>query len=525
MKRFGLLGTLLVVLLTAGRLLAEDSALITYGDVPGLAPSDQYRLRVRLADAPTNSWRPAFAFITTCKSTPKTEDAYFTDLANWSNTYINFEMARAVEVEIARADGRPIRKASAHPAGKVESCVVRDGKAYVRIPQPCLIAVDIDGQMDDQDTGLSKRGRYRGPPIHTVTVFANPLLKDRPRLDAPEVHLVKPGERPPSDGTWRILYFLPGVHDLGPGFPVHANKQYYLPGDALVYGTLNNGGNWKDGHDIRIFGYGTLSGARLKHPKFADPKPADPSSYDPVWICGAQNTTVEGITIADSAHHSLMLLAGNHADGPTDIRWVKIFTWRANGDGINPFSNGLVEDCFLRTQDDATYVNGRGLRRNVYWNDANGSVFVLSALPNRPLVVEDCDVIYARAVWNKWSGGRIFNMRCEGGGPAGNGVVFRNIRVEDSRPTLQTFFLLMQPLPPYTGTRTQTRKPGDLGGIRFESITVAASSVLDEPEILWGMPDGRIRQLSFDGVSIGGKTITNLNQFRHNEWVEELRFR
>ena len=41
----------------------------------------------------------------------------------------------------------------------------------------------------------------------------------------------------------------------------------------------------------------------------------------------------------------------------TDIRWVKIFTWRGNGDGINPFSNGLIEDCFIRTQDDSTYVN------------------------------------------------------------------------------------------------------------------------------------------------------------------------
>ena len=64
----------------------------------------------------------------------------------------------------------------------------------------------------------------------------------------------------------------------------------------------------------------------------------------------------------------------------TDIRWVKIFTWRGNGDGINPFSNGLIEDCFIRTQDDSTYVNGRGIRRVVYWQDCNGSTFVLSPI-------------------------------------------------------------------------------------------------------------------------------------------------
>ena len=59
---------------------------------------------------------------------------------------------------------------------------------------------------------------------------------------------------------------------------------------------------------------------------------------------------------------------------------VKIFTWRANGDGINPFRGTLVEDCFIRTQDDSTYVTGAGIRRVVYWQDANGSTFVLSPL-------------------------------------------------------------------------------------------------------------------------------------------------
>ena len=32
-----------------------------------------------------------------------------------------------------------------------------------------------------------------------------------------------------------------------------------------------------------------------------------------------------------------MLVGSYQPEKPTDIRWVKIFTWRANGDGINPF--------------------------------------------------------------------------------------------------------------------------------------------------------------------------------------------
>ena len=67
-------------------------------------------------------------------------------------------------------------------------------------------------------------------------------------------------------------------------------------------------------------------------------------------------------------------------DAPVQFKWVKILGWRNNGDGIGQGANGIVEDCFIRTQDDATYVNGRGVRRVVYWQDVNGSTFVLSPI-------------------------------------------------------------------------------------------------------------------------------------------------
>ena len=165
---------------------------------------------------------------------------------------------------------------------------------------------------------------------------------------------------------------------------------------------------------------------------------------------------------------------------------TKIFTWRRNGDGINPFGNGLIEDCFIRTQDDSTYVNGRGIRRVTYWNDFNGSTFVLSALPQRPLVVKDCDVLYARAGWHKWSGGRLFNMRGEGKGDCGNGIVFKNIRVEDPRPTLQPFMIAMEGVQPWSDPDERKRGAGDLNGVVFRNIHIEAPSVLGEPDVLWG---------------------------------------
>jgi hypothetical protein len=483
-----------------------------YPAVPGLEASEHYTVRVRSMGG---EWQRAFTWQTECK----TEEAYFDTLKGWTHTYVNFETSAAVEVEVSRVNGQPIRTAAVHPLHKASACAVKDGKALVMLDKPCLVAVDIDGQMDGQDTGMG----YKGVPIHTISLFANPPLADKPKPDGPGVRTVKPGEKPPADGDWATVYFLPGVHDIGAASPVSANRQYYIPGDAIVYGSFHNP-EWENGKNIRIFGHGTLSGARLPHEdalkKVISLKKK--ANRRPIEIMGAKDTHVEGITVADSANHSVMLIHPHNPEHPNSVTWTKIFTWRANGDGINPFGNTLIEDCFVRTQDDSLYVNGLGIRRVVLWNDANGSSFVLSSIPERKLIVEDCDVIYSRAKWHKWSGGRVFNIRGENNEHGGSGVIFRNIRISDPRPTLQQFFLCMTVPDPYGDGKS---KSGDLSGILFQDISIAAPSVLGEPQLLWGQKDARIRNLTFKNLTVGGKPISDSSFFRANEFVEGLNFR
>lgn len=512
--------TSFIALFFSHAVMGQNNSLVVYPNIPGAVPSEHFAIAVRATRGDT-SWRRAFASQTQCKPGIDGKNGYFPRLSDWSNTFVNFETDGPVEVAIARTNGKPIVKAMAHPQRKVESCVVRDGRAYITIDKPCLFAVDIDGQMDDQNTGMG----YEGPPIHTVTLFANPILQDRPLPTDPDVFAVSPGQQAPTEGDWKTLYFMPGIHEIGIRFRVHANKNYYIPGDAVVHGTISNHGDWSDGHDIRIFGYGCLSGARIAHPKYASPRPEEDSFHNPIDIVGPANTSVEGITLIDPAHHSLMLTMGYEPEKPTDIRWVKILAWRVNGDGINPFGNGLIEDCFIRTQDDSLYVNGRGIRRVTCWNDWNGSSFVLSAMPNRPLIVEDCDVIYARAGWHHWGGGRVFNMRGEGGGDCGQGVVFRNIRVEDTRPTLQTFMVAMEGFEPYLNPNDRQRESGNLSGVLFQNIEIAASSVLGEPDVLWGSAEANIVDLTFDNLTIGDKKIQTIDHFKHNQYVEALEFK
>lgn len=120
--------------------------------------------------------------------------------------------------------------------------------------------------------------------------------------------------------------------------------------------------------------------------------------------------------------------------------------------------------------------------------------------------------------------------------------ICRNIIVEDPRPTLQHFFIMMEGTLPWGGCEDHHRDPGDLFGLTFQvrlvdstsvkeviflfghsqNITITAWSTLDEPEVLWGMESGRIYDLIFDNVVIADEKIETLDQFYHNEYVSPL---
>jgi hypothetical protein len=74
------------------------------------------------------------------------------------------------------------------------------------------------------------------------------------------------------------------------------------------------------------------------------------------------------------------------------------------------------------------------------WNDANGCSFIFSAGGGAAenVVLRNSDVIYARASWAYWSGGRVpvFCSRGVGKGGVISGVRIDGVRVEDRLPTL-----------------------------------------------------------------------------------------
>lgn len=281
----------LIIALSLASLPASSSSgagrLSVYGPVPGLSPSPYYGVEVR--EEGDQAWLSPFTLLTECTGEKFCNTTgVFKHLADWSNSYVNFQMEEEVRVEIkiSKLWGDPVTKAVVRPVTAAVSSEIVEGEVVVVINRPVLFTVDINGQMDDQDTGrLPDTGEvYHGPPIHTVTIFANPFISP-PSLEDPGVVQVSPGEEVPSEGPWHTLYFLPGLHDIGLEFLIHANRSYYIPGDAVVYGTLSKEeDDGEDGENIHIYGHGTLSGDRLPHHSFSTSPPEDFWKYKAIRI-------------------------------------------------------------------------------------------------------------------------------------------------------------------------------------------------------------------------------------------------
>lgn len=528
---------------------AATLELSVYPPVPGLDESPHYRFRVRKLNS--EEWLTPFALMTRCADfvLGQRQKAYYAGaVGGWTQTYCNFEMAEnvPVEVEITRlhpSTGEPkeIRTAVPHPRRKVRSWRVENGKVYVIFENPALFAVDIDGQMDNLPLPRNPPSRARfinENAIHTVTIFANPFIADKPDLSDPSVHAVEPGAMPPKEGDWKTLYFKPGVHQLwvgdwkkGDEYTILNGKNYYIPGDAVVHG---NFAFRKGPNTIRVFGHGTLSQERITHALHQDPplEGRERGLTSALKIGDAVGSRIEGITMTDSPDHSVWINGPFNPDPATYnyVRWCKVVTWRANGDGISVGDNDFLEDCFIRVQDDGTYLKGRGVRRMVYWTDCNGTALKINMITrmnpdnylDQDFVVEDIDILYGRTSWPErpvhtvLGGTDNFAPRRGKDGKINQGshIIFRNINFEDPMP--------LRKLISYGVGGSQ---PKDIVGVRFENVRAVAPSLYGFVSDFRGKSNGDLRDFVLDNVVVGGRQIGSTDDLDVNEFVTGMIFK
>jgi hypothetical protein len=518
-------GFLLFVFLGLGTVpLLGAGKLVVYSKIPGRAASEHYRCRVSLqGDTKTTE-----AFVLQTKAQPADgKNGYFRNTNDWTASFINVEFEGGpLVVEISRVSGKPITKAKVRPEGKTKPAVIRNAKVYVTIEKPMHLSVDIDGQMEDHYTGMG----YKGGPVHNMLIFANPVITDRPDPQGTDVHLVQPGTKAPTDGKWKTLYFAPGVHDIGTKFPIRSQQKIYIPGDAVVHGTIHVAKDARRPKDMQIFGYGVLSGEKL--PFTANDGMSKAQRTAGRALNGsASNSRFEGITFVDPSYHTIHL-GGQDPKAPNIYEHIKILGWRANGDGINAFENSRIRNCFIRTSDDSFYL-GRNVHISdiVIWNDSNGAAIRLSGAANRgdeTSSFTNINVIYHRAYWHYWSGGRVISFREAGPGANIRNVLVDNVVIEDPLPAFPPFYFTM-------AKDSNSKRKQVMENIVIQNVVQTHPGQSNGGDKLRGKPqntmlglnnDNSFSNITFKNCRYLGMVIKSFEDgnFKTNKFVKNIRF-
>ena len=290
---------------------------------------------------------------------------------------------------------------------------------------------------------LTQPGQYsleigRDGYQHGLLVFANPPETDVPRPDDVNYYRLTnatPARINATPVDYSGIYFSGGVHNIGVYRVPARIKNIYLAPDAWVYGAIILDGR----PDVRIFGRGVLSGAKLYY-----------RESHSVEAIRSDGINLEGIVLADTKHFAVRLLGANNT-----VKWVKIVGgWTYNTDGIAAFAGSVVAHCFIWANDDSLkpYRDNLQISDCAVWQLNNGAVIQLGWGDSRAMNVSIRNLDIFHAEWNNNAANRGI-MSCIGdkfarGGMSGWQRSFRIENVTTETPVPFIFNLRPNPASP-----------------------------------------------------------------------------
>ena len=425
---------------------ATSATVVTYPRPQGIPASDKYAVRV--------NGRDSFTY----KSDSQRGDGPRS--ASWTT----FAFSKgAVSVEVTNL------------SGPVNSVVIR--------PRSFGIVPKVDGNRVMFDLAQSRK----------VFVEINGGYKDLLFIfgDAPEVN-------PPNPGDPDVIYFGPGVHDIGANYAVPDGKTLYIAGGAVVYGTIRRLDRPKN---VTICGRGILSGRRFPHVE-------GPGA---ITFQGALQTTVKDITVIESP--------GFCVSGANTFSNLKIIGWYVNTDGIQLMRpKSTADDCFIFNHDDGillAWADGARVSNCVIyctWSSAfQVSWNVYTDFGG--IVVRNCDVIHCDPGWS------IFSMQ-HGGKARISDLLFEHIRIEN--PGDQSTRLIDFKLEKNAYAKDEGL--GNLSGVRFKDIDMDVPTGMNR---LLGMDaEHRITDITFENFKVKGKVVRSAQEMglEVNPFVSGIHF-
>jgi hypothetical protein len=285
-------------------------------------------------------------------------------MTDWHH-FSTFSFQGEIEVEITRLDGQNIQKATVYPLAFKVPFEYAGNKLKLRLTEPRKLYIELDG--------LEKQPLF---------LFADALEKDPPKPEASNVLLLKPGmsaqevKNAITQSNRPIVYFAPGIHRFGvekdisyPGYrlPLLSNKTYYIPGGAYVQATFY-GDNVSN---TRVHGRGIIS--LCGQERLGSSVPGS-FNYHAIFFNGpGQNQVVEGISINNVPHFCIL------SRGTLRCNNVKLFGWWHQTDGFGGGDASLIEDSFLKVNDDYVklYRTKNQAKNLVIYKQINGAVIQL----------------------------------------------------------------------------------------------------------------------------------------------------
>ncbi|MEE9494524.1 MAG: hypothetical protein V3W04_14240 [Gammaproteobacteria bacterium] len=468
-----------------------NTSLVTYPAVPGYKSS---RFSIRLIQNTVE--KNSFVYQSNNNSKPAWNGTL--NYMQKANHWTTFSFSGSVKVETSRNDGKAIQSCIVRPLSLNIQAVIQGNRCQFTLNKPAQVSVEID-----ETKMISENFKHVGKITkqivkHALLVFANPLEKNIPQA---------------SDAN--VLYFGPGIHQIGKQYKLANNIQVYIAGGAYVIGTFRSAS--ANPKNITIRGRGILSADKLPEGKNENNQWRNHSIDFSQGLRGS-NLLVEGITITDPLRSCIISYS------TITLRNIKLFSWRHRSDGITAGNRSVIEDSFIKVQDDniKLYYSNQKIQRNVIWQQTAGAVFKFAwslGAVSRGNRIQDIDIIRSD-VFNDYSGqekdrpelrssSAIFSAMGFEHNAAFKDAAFKNIRIDE-----KYLYRLL-------GLRMVTSHKNEFWGnphpnasktiedIRFENIRLA--SVPFKASTLYGNKGGTIRNIRISGLRINGSLIGSKN--------------
>jgi hypothetical protein len=227
------------------------------------------------------------------------------------------------------------------------------------------------------------------------------------------LHLfINPPETDPPDPLSKdVIYFGPGLHEVTTIRPRNG-QTVYLAGGAILRAKIPPGEkpveekNWR-GNKVyaTLIETNSVKGVKIRGRGILDLGTLPWHARTAMWFGNSQDILIEGITILDAPAWVVAM----HNSKNFIVRNVTQICARETSDGIDICNSQdvLVEDCFLRNNDDEVCVKTISpppalesknivVRRVVVWNDrARGLGITSETRANISNVLfQDCDIIH-----------------------------------------------------------------------------------------------------------------------------------